>query len=154
MTNLPSSNNLLPALQRSATSAFMPIQREFNRLFDELAGGGGITEVAMIPRIDVRDKKNAIEVTVELPGIEQDNVKVNLDDNVLTISGEKRSETDTADGELRVSERSYGAFARSIALPRGVDADKIEATMSQGVLKIVAPKNERSSTKSIDIRGK
>jgi len=133
MTTHPASPQFLPALQRSATSAFLPIQREFNRLFDQLSTGwNAFTELDMIPRIDVRDTKKAIEVTVELPGIAQEDVKIDIDDNLLTISGEKKSEKESREEDLRVSERSYGAFSRTISLPRRVDADKIKATLSNG----------------------
>lgn len=153
MTTHSASKQLLPAMQRSATSAFMPIQREFNRLFDELATGwNAFTNLDMAPRIDVRDTKKAIEVTVELPGIAQDDIKIDVDDDVLTISGEKKSEKETEEGDLRVSERSYGAFSRSIPLPRSVDADKIQATMVNGVLKVVAPKDGGATARSIKIQ--
>jgi len=153
MTTHPATKQFLPALQRSATSAFLPVQREFNRLFDELSNGwNAFTELDMMPRIDVRDTKKAIEVTVELPGIAQEDIKIDVDDDVLTISGEKRSEHETHEENLRVSERSYGAFSRSISLPRSVDADKIQATMANGVLKVVAPKDGSASAKSIKIQ--
>lgn len=153
MATHPASKPFLPTLQRSATSAFLPIQREFNRLFDELsAGWDAFTEVDIMPRIDVRDTKKAIEVTVELPGIAQEDVKIDVDDNLLTISGEKKSEKETREDDLRVSERSYGAFSRSISLPRSVDTDKIEATMSNGVLKVVAPKDGGATAKAIKIQ--
>jgi HSP20 family protein len=153
MTTQPATKQFLPALQRSATSAFLPVQREFNRLFDELSSGwNAFTELDMMPRIDVRDTKKAIEVTVELPGIAQEDIKIDVDDDVLTISGEKKSEKETNEDDLRVSERSYGAFSRSISLPRSVDTDKIQATISNGVLKVVAPKDGSATAKSIKIQ--
>lgn len=153
MTTHPAAKQFLPALQRSATSAFLPIQREFNRLFDELSTGwNSFAELETMPRIDVRDTKKALVVTVELPGIAQEDIKIDVDDDVLTISGEKRSEKETEEGDLRVSERSYGTFSRSISLPRSIDADKIQATMSNGVLKVMAPKNGGATAKSIKIQ--
>lgn len=152
MTAQPHAKHFLPGLQRSASTMLAPFQREFNRLVDELGDGwNAFTEVDLLPRIDIRETKKALELTVELPGVAQDDVKLDVDDDVLTISGEKKTESETTAGDLRVSERSYGAFSRSIKLPRSVDASAIKATMSNGVLKVVAPKDGSAVTKTIKI---
>lgn len=155
MTAQPSASQFLPTLQRSATTALAPIQREFNRLFDDLATGwNAFAELDPMARMDVHENKSAIEVTVELPGIALNDVKIEVEDDVLTISGEKKSETETQEKNRRISERSYGAFSRSITLPRSVDVDKIKASMADGVLTIVAPKDGVSTAKAIKVEAK
>lgn len=132
---------------------FAPIQREFERLLDQFgAGFAPFAELDIAPRMDVRDTAEALEITVELPGIADEDVKVTLEDEVLTVSGEKKTETERKEAEYRVGERRYGAFSRSIHLPASVDAEKLAASMDKGVLKIVAPKNGKSHSKTIQIQ--
>lgn len=153
MTAQPNTKQFLPSLQRSATTALAPIQREFNRLFDDLATSWNtFAEFEPMPRMDVQETKSAVELTVELPGIALNDIKIELEDDLLTISGEKKSEKETKDKNYRVSERTYGAFSRSITLPRNIDADKIKASMADGVLTIVAPKNGVSTAKAIKVQ--
>lgn len=153
MTAHPHSKQFLPSLQRSATHAFAPVQREFNRLFDQLAAGWeDFTELELSPRMEIQESRDAVELTVELPGMTRDDVKIDIDDDVLTVSGEKKAEKEVKEDNYRLSERSYGAFSRSITLPRSVDADKIKATMAEGVLKIVAPKDGTAVAKTIEIQ--
>lgn len=149
----PATRELLPTIQRTAGQAFAPIQRQFNRLFDELTESwDNLTEFTMAPRMDVRDTKKALELSFELPGIAQDDVKIAVEDDILTVSGEKKAESDTTEGDYRVHERSYGSFSRSVLLPRSVDAARIKATMDKGVLKIVAPKNGAAEPTTIPIQ--
>lgn len=153
MTAQPPAKQFLPTLQRSATNAFAPIQRQFNRLFDELgAGWTAFADFDLAPRMDVTETRDAVEMTVELPGLTQDDVTISVEDDRLTVSGEKKAEKETREGDYRVSERSYGAFSRSITLPRSVDAGKIKASMADGVLTITAPKNGGVATKTIKIQ--
>ena len=84
--------------------------------------------------------------------IARDDVKIEMADDVLTISGEKKSEKEDKEGDYRVSERSYGAFSRSVVLPSGVDAENIEADLRDGVLTIKAPRNGKARTKTIAIK--
>lgn len=153
MTVQPQTTQFLPSLQRSASNVFAPIQREFDRLFDQLGTGWtAIAELEHAPRMDVRDTKDGLEITVELPGIAQGDVSISVDENVLTIRGEKKAEKETKQEHYRVSERTYGAFSRSISLPSNVDVDKISATMADGVLKLVAPKTAGVQAKTIEIQ--
>lgn len=152
MAQTSSNGGLVPSIQRNAASAFAPIQREFNRLFDELgAGWDNFTELRVAPSMDVADTKDGVEISVEVPGMSRDDIKIAMDGDMLTISGEKRSESETKDKNYRVVERSYGQFSRSVYLP-SIDASKIEATMTDGVLKIKAPKKAQAATKTIPIQ--
>lgn len=153
MTALPATRQFLPTLQRSASSAFAPIQREFNRLFDELGDSWAtFTDIDLAPRMDVHEDEKSIELTVELPGLSESDVKIAVEDDVLTISGEKKAEKTYKEGSTRVSERSFGAFSRSVSLPRSVDAAGIKASMADGVLKIVAPKDGSAVARTIAIQ--
>jgi len=153
MTVHRSPAQFLPKLAGSAGSVFTPIQREFDRLFDQLGNGwAALSEVDLAPRMDIRDTKDGLEISVELPGLTRDDVKIAIEDEVLTISGEKETEKETKEEDYRLSERTYGAFSRSVALPRSVDAEKIKATMKDGVLKLTAPKNGTAKTKAIEIQ--
>lgn len=152
MTAQPAQKQFLPTVQRSATAVLSPIQREFNRLFDELsAGWNALAEFDVAPRMDMRETKDAVELSFELPGIAQEDIKIDFEDDVLTVSGEKKVEQERQDDNYRIAERSYGSFSRSVLLPRSVDAEQIKATMTDGVLKISAPKINGAATKTIKI---
>ena len=99
------------------------------------------------PSIDVVDRGQVLEVSAELPGMGKDDVRISIDDDMLTLSGEKRVEsTSQEDGCYRV-ERAYGSFYRVVPLPGDVDRDKIEATFKDGVLRITVPKNVDGTTR-------
>ena len=149
------AKTMIPTLQRNAMSVFAPLQREFNRFFDDLGEGiGAIGESHFAPRMDVVETKSGLEVTVEAPGLTGDQVKVTADGDVLTISGEKSTSSESGEGTAHVTERTFGRFSRSIYLPRSTDPAKISATMKDGVLKIDIPKRADAKTKSIEIRSK
>jgi HSP20 family protein len=111
---------------------------------------------SLAPRIDVEEDEDSYELTVELPGMKQEDVQVELNQNMLTISGEKRASFDDR-GEKkrrsRWSERSYGRFTRSFTLPHDADADRLEARFSDGVLTISIPKSENAKPRTIQIQG-
>jgi HSP20 family protein len=97
------------------------------------------------PRVDVVDRDKSIEVTAELPGLSKDDVKISVTEDALTLSGEKRVESESKeDGCYRV-ERAYGSFRRVLPLPKEVDRDKVDATFKDGVLKISLPKTMEST---------
>ena len=148
---LPSGSSV-PSL-RTAGGVFAPIHREFDRLFDQLGSAWStVSDIDVSARMDVRDTDKGLEITLETPGVDQKDVKIEVDDNVLTVSGEKKTESEKKDADYRVSERIYGAFRRSIVLPSNIDAAQISASMDKGVLKITAPKNGKSQVKTIAIQ--
>lgn len=143
------------AFQRNATSALAPLQREFSRFMGELGEGwNAIAEFRPVPRMDVVDTDKGVDISVELPGLTRDQVKITAEDDLLTISGQKTAEHEEKDKGYRLIERSYGAFSRSVYLPRSLDAEKITATMADGVLKIFVPKRPGAETKTIEIQSK
>jgi HSP20 family protein len=109
---------------------------------------------SLAPRIDVEEDDDSYEITVELPGMKQEDIQVELNSNMLTISGEKRASFDDR-GEKkrrsRWSERSYGRFTRSFTLPHDADPDRLEARFTDGVLTISIPKSEEAKPRSIQI---
>jgi|SRR5688500_14116630 len=125
---------------------FVDLQREVNRVFDDVFRGFGSRtdgETAMAaPRIDIDESEQEIHISAELPGVPMDAVDVSVDADVLTIRGEKRCER--KDERACVSERYYGSFQRAIQLPFEPDPDKVEANFENGVLKIALPKQEQS----------
>jgi HSP20 family protein len=155
MTAHTPARDMVPALQRSAATLFSPVQRELNRFFEELGEGwGAFVETHFAPRMDVVEHKDRLEVTVEVPGLTSDEVKVTAEDDVLTVSGEKSASSARSEGAARLTERTYGQFCRSIYLPRSVDPSKIAATMKDGVLKVSIPKRADAETRTIEIQSK
>ena len=135
---------------------FMSLQREIDRLFDDFTRGlpafSGAGTEAMVPSVDVTENDKQIEITAELPGLEEKDVQVNFADNVLTIRGEKKAEKEEKDKTYRLVERSYGSFVRSLELPDGVDANAIKASIDKGVLKVTVPKPAPVQVKKIDVK--
>jgi HSP20 family protein len=117
------------------------------------AGQGGGDLLAQ-PRMNIEDKGNEIRVTAELPGVSERDVEVTLDDDMLIIAGEKRQEEQVDEGGMRLVERSFGRFRRTIQLPFAPDSDRVEAQFRDGVLTITVPKNEeqRSRQRQIEVK--
>ena len=104
------------------------------------------------PRVDVEELEDRFEVTAELPGLEKDNMDIEVRDNVLTIKGERKSTEEKNGKRYHVCERTYGSFERSFSLPENVKTDNIEAAYKDGVLKINIPKTEPVKPKEIKIK--
>jgi HSP20 family protein len=145
-------------LARSELNVFGPLQREVDRLFDEFGRGFGTLAVAgsvsLMPSMDISETDKEFVITVELPGLERKDVDISLEDNVLTIRGEKKVEAspDDKNKNVHVSERSYGVFYRVLQLPGTVDPASVQATMSRGVLKITIPKPAQPESRKIEVK--
>jgi HSP20 family protein len=105
-----------------------------------------------MPSMDVSETDKEIEITTELPGLEEKDIQLNVADDVLTVRGEKKNEREESEKDYHLVERSYGSFVRSVQLPTGVNAEGIKAVMSKGVLKVTVPKPAPAQSKKIDIR--
>jgi HSP20 family protein len=105
------------------------------------------------PTVDVSEDKDAVTVKAELPGVEQKDIAVSLQEGMLTIKGEKRAEKEEKDKHYHRIERSSGAFYRSIQLPSVVDAGKVAATFKDGVVTITLPKSPEAKGTTIPIKG-
>ena len=132
------------------------LQSEMNRLFNSFfdtptsAGNGGPRR--FIPSMDLAETDTHYVLKADLPGVAEDDVSIELDDNVLTVSGERKAEhEEKKEGYHRV-ERSFGQFRRSLTLPDGVDADAIAATFDKGVLEIRIPKPEERKPRRVAIK--
>ena len=110
------------------------------------------TATAWAPALDISERKDAYLVTVELPGVEADDLDITMEDGLLTIQGERHFAHDSSEQQFHRVERRYGAFRRSITLPAQVQAELIEASFDNGVLQIVVPKAEEAKPKRIQVR--
>ncbi|WP_349570351.1 Hsp20/alpha crystallin family protein [Azotobacter salinestris] len=121
--------------------------------FGRSGGAGGMTGMSM-PAVDIVDQEQAILITAELPGMDEQNIELKLCNGNLMLKGEKKNEREESSKGRYLSERSYGAFQRSFALPDSVDAEKIEARFDKGVLSITLPKRPEAQQpeKSIEIK--
>jgi len=128
------------------------MQRHLSRVLDDSNLALGMEEGHWLPAVDIRETADAIVVHAELPGIDKKDVKVDVKDGVLTISGERKYEKDVKDENVHRIERSYGSFSRSFSLPTHVDVNKVEARLEDGVLKVRLPKTETARPKSIDVQ--
>lgn len=161
----PQGGARTPAGARSF-DPFDTMRREMDRLFDSfsqgglfggfpamLSGGNGF----LSPKVDVCETEKGLEVTAELPGIDEKNIEVNLDDGVLTLRAEHSDEKEEGDEKkhYHLLERSHGTFMRRIALPFEPDADNVEAAFEKGILKITVPKSAKAAEKlrKIAIKG-
>lgn len=148
--------SLVPFGRRDLQDAFLSLQRDMNRLVEGAFEGHalpGIDGKFLTPSIDVKESDKGFEVEAELPGVDEKDVQVTFDDGVLTIKGEKKTEKEETKGGYRMSERSYGSFMRALELT-GVDADKISASCTKGVLKVSLPKlaGAQSNSKKIEVK--
>jgi HSP20 family protein len=125
-------------------------QREMNRLFDDVFRGFGAPALAnagaagvgslLMPQMDVRETENEIRIAVEMPGVAPDEVEIQLDDDVLTIRGEKKIERRDERENAHFTERAYGTFQRILRLPFKVDPSQVQARFDNGVLTLTLPK--------------
>ena len=115
-------------------------------------GSGRATPTAWAPALDISERKDAYLVTVELPGVDADDLEITLEDGRLTIQGERYFAHDSSEQHFHRVERRYGAFRRSITLPAQVMAEGIEATVDNGVLQILVPKTEEATPRRIQVR--
>jgi HSP20 family protein len=128
------------------------MNRLFNTVFDAPAGpGNGGTMRRWMPPMDLVETDEHFVLRADLPGMSEDDVKIELEDNTLTISGERKAEHETKnEGYYRV-ERASGSFARSLTLPQGVDAESVAASFDRGVLELRIPKPEQRKPRRIEI---
>jgi HSP20 family protein len=131
------------------------IQDEMNKLFDDFFGRPVLrtewTDSAWNPSVDVSEDKDNVIIKAEMPGMNKEDIKISVQDGVLTLKGEKKQEKEEKDKNYHRIERSYGSFCRSFQLPTSVKSDKIKAGYKDGVLSIALPKAEEVKPKEIPI---
>jgi HSP20 family protein len=128
------------------------IQDEVNRLFDTSLRRHGGFDGVFSPALDVVVEKDNVLVKADLPGLGKDDISVTLQDNHLTIKGEKKHEVEQKEANYFLSERVHGSFTRTIELPVAVDAARIEARFKDGVLHVTLPKTEQAKPKQIEVK--
>ena len=127
------------------------LQTEVNRLFSRAGTGDMADRQSWTPSIDVIETDDAIKLKAELAGLVPDDINIEVQDNVLTMSGERRFQEEGKEDKYYRIERRYGSFSRSIALPQTVDESKIEAKYENGVLEVSVPKAEVAKPKKITV---
>ena len=155
---------------REERASFETLRREIDRLLDDFRpmgwrlpfGRPSAFEMAwprtemfrITPAMDMVEKDGAFEITAELPGMDESNVEVKLSNGNLTIRGEKKEEREEDEKDYHLSERRYGSFQRMFRVPGGVDADRIEASFRNGVLRVTLPKtaDAKASEKKISVK--
>ncbi len=130
------------------------LQERMNRLFEESIFKLRPTrsEALWSPAVDILEDENQVIVKAELPDMEQKDIDVQIENNVLTIKGEKKLEREDKRENYRMVESNWGSFVRSFNLPTSVDADRAEAGFEKGVLRITLPKKEETKPKQIKVK--
>jgi len=144
--------------RRSTTSPIRNLRREFDRFFEDIIPlrwfdeSEEMAEQLWAPRADMSETENEYVINLDLPGVSKKDLRVNMEDNMLTINGErKKDETKKGEGYYR-RERAYGNFYRAFTLPKPVKEKDINATFKDGVLTVIIPKSEKSKPKKIEIK--
>lgn len=161
MAEKPRSTSVTRAGGGGDFPSLFNIRDQFDRMFDNMMRGWPTTwrdaprldmgGFDFAPRVDTAETDTAYELTAELPGVDEKDIKIALDDNVLSISGEKKAEREEKKKDYVMSERSYGSFKRAFTLPDNVDPEKIAAKFEKGVLKVTLPKTAPSPAKQREI---
>lgn len=146
--------------QLQSNDIFSAMRGEIERMFDRFTSAWPLPGIALgetgaiMPSIDLKDTGDAIVIEAELPGVDEKDVSVTIQDRVLTIKGEKRQSREDKGESQYVSERSYGSFVRTIQLPESVDDDNVDARFEKGVLTVTATKRPEMarSEKRIEIK--
>ncbi len=157
--------SLLPRLwDRNPDSTDLPtlqtLQREVEDLFARFTGhdtffaGEKGRNGSLIPSLDVQETDDALTISAEMPGVEEKDIEVTIEDETLLIRGEKKTTHDESDDGYQMIERSYGTFERAVRVPRGIDPDKIDAKLANGVLSVTIPKPPEAAEnkRKIDIK--
>ena len=143
---------MLPSIWKKRDSLIGPSVDDFiERFFYGWPSFETDTDITWSPRVDVNETENEITIDVELPGIDKKDVKVEVKNNVLSISGERKTEKKTENKESSRIERHYGKFERTFGLPDTVEADKVLAKYKDGILALTLPKTEKEKTKEIAV---
>lgn len=137
----------------SAFDQITNLRDEINRLFESPENGSGTDAFnAWAPALDLFEDENHLTVTAELPGMKKEAIDISLQDNILTIAGERRNEKKYEGSQTTREERVFGRFTRSLTLPKQVDPAKVKATYKDGVLTVTLPKTEEAKPRQIEVQ--
>lgn len=127
------------------------LHNELSRLMNGLSEGNGRTTQAWVPTLDAWETDDALVYAFDLPGVPQDKISVEVEDGMLTVSAERERSEEVSGERYHRTERRFGSFARTVALPQGVSEDAIKASYKDGVLEITVPKPEQAKPRKITI---
>lgn len=136
---------------------FGSLQERINRMFDDTirtlypTDGEELEKGTWAPAVDIYETNDSFVVSADLPGLNKDEIQIDLKDNTLTLKGEKKFEEKVSEDNYIRVERAYGSFVRSFTLPQNVDPEKIKAKYKEGVLEITIPKKEEAKPKQIKV---
>ena len=137
-------------------SPFEALERQMEDMFGRVLGWPtrrlDADYVGWVPPLDMVDRKNEIVLRADLPGLERKDIQLSVESGVLTLQGSRQQEKEEKDDDCYAMERWAGAFSRSIALPQGVDPERVEASFRNGVLEMRIPKTKEAKGKKIDIK--
>lgn len=119
-----------------------------NRFFNDSVTYGGGSQYSFVPKVDIVENDKAFEIAVAVPGMNKEDFKLDLNDNYLTVSGERKFTRERKENHFQSIETQYGTFSRSFLLPETVDAEKISAKYNNGILEITLPKDEKKALKT------
>jgi HSP20 family protein len=131
------------------------LREKMNRLFEDIYSGRGedkdIAATTWAPSVDIYETESELVMTAEIPGVDEKDVEIKVEDNTLTLKGERKFERETKEENYHRIERSYGTFYRAFTLPNSIDPDKIHAEHENGVLKISMPKRQELKPRKVKI---
>jgi HSP20 family protein len=131
------------------------LRERMNRLFEDAFTSRGeekdLVASSWSPSVDIYETENEIVLTAEIPGVDEKNIEIKLEDNTLSLKGERKLEKETKEENYHRIERSYGSFYRSFTLPRNIDQDNIKAESENGILRISMPKKPELKPKKVKI---
>jgi HSP20 family protein len=131
------------------------LREKMNRLFEEAYSTRGeerdLVSCSWSPSVDIYETEQELVLTAEVPGIEDNNIEIKIEDNTLTLKGERKFEKETEEENYHRIERAYGSFYRSFSLPPHINQDKIEAEHENGVLKITMPKKHEAKPRTVKV---
>jgi HSP20 family protein len=131
---------------------FGDLHTRLDRLFEDVVASGERRD--WTAAVDVIKKDDKLVVRADMPGLKPEDIKIKVEDDILTVSGEHEESEEEKDENFVRRERRYGSFSRSMALPSGVDADKIDASFKDGVLEVTVPLPKQSEAKAVEIKPK
>lgn len=144
---------MLTRVYRNPWDTMREVQGELSRIFGSNDVGHAETATDWVPSVDIKEVKDAYEVKADVPGVNPKDIDIALEDGVLTVKGERKSEDRSEDAGYTRTERVYGSFYRRFTLPDTADAENISAKTEHGVLRLHIPKKEKALPKKITVDG-
>jgi HSP20 family protein len=137
-------------IRYNALNEFTPtsFSNLIDRFFNESAARSGGSSYSFVPRVDIVEEEKSYEIQVAVPGVAKEDFKIDLNDNVLTVSGERKFSKEKKENNFHVLETQFGTFSRSFTLPENADAGQIAAKYTNGILEISVPKDEKKVLKA------